>query len=72
MARADLLGGQQDRGRVGQPGVGADVCGVLRLDPGELARQIHGVDGLRGEARPAAERLAVGGDHDVGDAAVTT
>ena len=67
---ADLLGGQQDRRGVGEAGVGADVRGVLGLDPRESTRQVHGVDAVRGEVRPAAQRRAVGGDHDVGDVAV--
>ena len=67
---ADLLGGHQDRRGVGQAGIGADVRGVLRLDPRQRAGQVHGVDGLRREGGPPGERLAVGGDDDVGDGAV--
>ena len=42
-------------------------CGSTPRQP---ARQVHRVDGLGGETRPAGQGFAVGGDHDVGDCTV--
>jgi hypothetical protein len=67
---ADLLGRQQDRGGIRQAGIAAQWCGVLRFDPRQPTGEIHGVDGLRGEARPSGLVIAVNGDYDVGDGAV--
>ncbi len=44
--------------------------GVLRLQPRQRSRRVHGLDGGCGELGPAAQRLAVGGDDDIGDRTV--
>src|SRR6476620_1807529 len=63
---ADLLGSQQDRSGVGEPGIGADIRGGRGLDPRESPRQVHGLDAVRGEIRPAAQCRTRGRDHDIG------
>ena len=53
-----------------RPGSAPMSAVSCRLQPRQRPRQVHGVDGGRRELGPAGERLAVGGDDDVGDGAV--